>query len=142
MEKLIMVTAGPRDGGEPEQVLGWPDESFREYAEHSLDGDDLSTAVPRPAAYREYAERRRAAVTVPSGADLAWAREFIVSWASRAAVPASVRRLRRPSCSSATATTSSWSPSSWDTPGPNPPAATAATAGDAQAAINSLPADR
>ena len=37
MEKLTMVVPAP---GEP-PVLGWPDESWAEYAEHSLTHDDL-----------------------------------------------------------------------------------------------------
>lgn len=41
MEKLTMVAPAP---GEP-PVLGWPDEDFDEYAEHSLTHDDLPAAL-------------------------------------------------------------------------------------------------
>lgn len=40
MEKLTMVAPA---GGEP-PVLGWPNESWQEYADHSVEHDDLPTA--------------------------------------------------------------------------------------------------
>jgi hypothetical protein len=46
MEKLTMVAPAP--GETPE--LGWPDESWREWAEHSLTHDNLLTPpAPVPA---------------------------------------------------------------------------------------------
>jgi hypothetical protein len=44
MEKLTLVY--PALGATAE--LGWPHESWREYANHSLDHDDLPAPVPAP----------------------------------------------------------------------------------------------
>lgn len=51
MEPLTYPAGRPAPG---------PHESWREYAEHSADHDQLSTALPDPGAYRRYAARRLA----------------------------------------------------------------------------------
>ncbi len=49
----LPVTPGP---------AGPVGESLAEYVDHSLDHDDLSTALPHPQAYREYCAARRKAL--------------------------------------------------------------------------------
>lgn len=46
MEKLTQVPAPPRWDGDAGAVLGWPDESWAEYADHCFDNDDLVLPVP------------------------------------------------------------------------------------------------
>jgi hypothetical protein len=52
MERLTDIDGDP----------GWPDESFREYATHSADHDQLSTRRRHTDAYRQYTERRLAEI--------------------------------------------------------------------------------
>jgi hypothetical protein len=72
VENLVAIEgAAPPGGGAP---LGWPDESWREYSEHSLDHDQLPGEPETRHAYAAMCRREHARVTVPTEADLAWAR--------------------------------------------------------------------
>jgi hypothetical protein len=79
MEKLVLVDgAAPLLPGEaPAPGLGFPHESWREYAEHCFEHDPLPDAPETRHGYAESQarERERVQLTVPAEDDLAWARE-------------------------------------------------------------------
>ena len=49
MEKLTLVEVAPRWEGDASAVLGWPDESWDEYATACVEHVDLHPAGPRTA---------------------------------------------------------------------------------------------
>jgi hypothetical protein len=49
MEKLTLVKVAPRWEGDAAAVLGWPDESWDEYATACVEHVDLHPAGPRTA---------------------------------------------------------------------------------------------
>ena len=53
MEKLTLVEVAPRWEGDAAAVLGWPDESWDEYATACVEHVDLHPAGPRPRATAE-----------------------------------------------------------------------------------------
>ena len=78
----LPVTPGP---------AGPVGESLAEYVDHSLDHDDLSTALPHPQAYREYCAARRKALAARNSGPAARARRLWTRWVARSRIVATSR---------------------------------------------------